>query len=264
MSGHPIREHMQLSKSLGSAKTSDILASSVSEPDSPYKDGDKVRLLCILATVRKKITKNDTTMAFLSIEDVYGAIEVLVFPKKFDKYGQYFIEDEIVLLTGKVSLRDDEVPKLLCEDVVPLSEIPDDEAYLKNYKLPELDYSTPKSAYSAYELPKREEKEQVPEMQQEANAAQEAKREVDVPVSKSTPAKKTNRGIFLRLPSVSSEQCIKAKKMCAIFDGNIPVIMYYADTNSYDFATGICVEDNEKLLYGLKKLLGETNVVRKL
>ena len=264
MSGHPIREHMQLSKSLGSAKTSDILASSVSEPDSPYKDGDKVRLLCILATVRKKITKNDTTMAFLSIEDVYGAIEVLVFPKKFDKYGQYFIEDEIVLLTGKVSLRDDEVPKLLCEDVVPLSEIPDDEAYLKNYKLPELDYSTPKSAYSAYELPKREEKEQSQDVTQEAKAPETVKREAAPVASKPAPAKKTNRGIFLRLPSASSDECIKAKKMCAIFDGNIPVIMYYADTNSYDFATGISVEDNEKLLYGLKKLLGETNVVRKL
>ena len=264
MSGHPIREYMQLSKSLGSAKTSDILASTVSEPDSPYKDGDKVRLLCILATVRKKITKNDTTMAFLSIEDVYGAVEVLVFPKKFDKYGQYFIEDEIVLLTGKVSLRDDEVPKLLCEDVVPLSEIPDDEAYLKNYKLPELDYRTPQSAYSSYELPKREEKEQADDSQQENQVSVTVNAEAPAPVSKPAPAKKTNRGIFLRLPSASSEECVRAKKMCGIFDGNIPVIMYYSDTNSYDFATGICVEDNEKLLYGLKKLLGETNVVRKL
>ncbi|MBQ2758268.1 MAG: DNA polymerase III subunit alpha [Clostridia bacterium] len=264
MSGHPIREHMKLSKSLGSAKTSDILASTISEPDSPYKDGDKVRLLCILATVRKKITKNDTTMAFLTIEDVYGAVEVLVFPKKFDKYGQYFIEDEIVLLTGKVSLRDDEVPKLLCEDVVPLRDIPDDEAYLKDYKLPELDYLTPKSAYSAYELPKTQEKELQQDAPQETKIPEETKKEEAPVVSKPAPAKKTNRGIFLRLPSAASDECVKAKKMCAIFDGNVPVIMYYSDTNSYDFASGIYVENNDKLLYGLKKLLGDSNVVRKL
>ena len=246
MSGHPMTEHQRLAQKLGSAKTSDIVSSSVSEIDSPYKDGEKVRLLGILATVRKKITKNDTTMAFLTMEDIYGSVEVLVFPKKFDTYGQFFIEDEIVLLTGKVSLRDDEIPKLLCEEVVPLSEIPDDDAYLQNYKLPDADYKLRQSAYTAYNVsaPKNE------------NAA--------VKSSAGTEQKKSNRGLFLRVSSENAQDAVRASRMCSIFEGNIPVILYYQDTKQYNFSTGILTQNNPELIGGLKKLLGENNVVLKI
>ena len=249
MSGHPMTEHQRLAQSLGSAKTADIISSSVTEPDSPYKDGDRVRLLGILATVRKKITKNDTTMAFLQMEDVYGSIEVLVFPKKFDQYGQYFIEDEIVLLTGKVSLRDDEIPKLLCEEVVPLREIPDDEAYLKNYKLPEREYQLRQSAYSAYE-------KSAPAVKQEAApSAPEAPKPVQ---------KKATKGLFLKVSTEAGDDCMKAKKMCSIFEGNIPVYLYYNDTKQYNFNTRILTADSPELIKGLKRLLGEENVVLRL
>ncbi len=249
MSGHPMTEHQRLAQTLGSAKTSDIVSSSLTEVDSPYKDGDKVRLLGILATVRKKITKNDTTMAFLSMEDVYGSVEVLVFPKKFDKYGQFFIEDEIILLTGKVSLRDDEIPKLLCEEVVPLREIPDDEAYLKNYKLPDADYTVRQSAYSAYERVSTE-KEEVIENKKVKNTQPEQK--------------KSNKGLFLRVTSESGQDCLRASKMCSIFEGNVPMILYYQDTKQYNFNTGVRTSANPDLINGLKKLLGEQNVVIKL
>ncbi len=269
MSGHPMTEHQRLAKSLGSARTSDIVSSSLTEPDSPYRDGQKIRLLGILATVRKKITKNDTTMAFLTMEDVYGSVEVLVFPKKFDAYGQYFAEDEIVLLTGKVSLRDDEIPKLLCEEVVPLREIPDDEAYLKNYKLPEAEYNIRQSAYSAYEktapvtadrISASEEKRQP-----SSSAAPAASSSETSSAGSSAPAqKKTSRGLFLRVSSASGQDCVRAGKMCSIFEGSVPVILYYQDTNRYNFSTGILTANDRDLITGLKKLLGENNVVLKL
>ncbi len=246
MSGHPMTEYVRLSKNLGSAKTSEIIESSLTEPDSPYKDGQKVRLLGILATVRKKITKNDTTMAFLTIEDVYGGIEVLVFPKKFDLYGQYFIEDEIVLLTGKVSLRDDEIPKLLCEEVVPLSEIPDDEALLEKYKLPDMDYKIRQSAYTQYQ-----ENKKAPEVSEQPSASQ-------------SPSKPRKTGLFLRIASASSDAGFKAKKMCSVFEGNIPVVLYYNDTAKYDFNTGITTDNSPELISALKKLLGAENVVLKV
>lgn len=258
MSGHPMREHMKLAQNLGSAKTSDIVSSSVTEIDSPYKDGDRIRLLGILSTVRKKITKNDTTMAFLTMEDVYGSVEVLVFPKKFDKYGQFFIEDEIVLLTGKVSLRDDEIPKLLCEEVVPLNEIPDDEAYLKNYKLPDTDYNVRQSAYSAYGKTPSAKKTYTDSDQNS----------VVPPVKEATNAgevkKRSSKGLFLRVSSKDAKDSIRAEKMCRVFEGNIPVIFYYQDTKQYNFNSGVTTENNPDLIIGLKKLLGENNVVLKL
>ncbi len=253
MSGHPMTEHQRLAQSLGSAKTSDIVNSSVSDIDSVYKDGDKIRLLGILSIVRKKITKNDTTMAFLTMEDIYGSIEVLVFPKKFDKYSEFFVEDEIILLTGKVSLRDDEIPKLLCEEVVPLREIPDDEAYLKDYKLPERDYKLNQSAYSTYE-------KSIPVNRDTENIKSEAK---SASVNNSSE-KKSTKGLFIKVSSQSSDECIKSRKMCSIFEGNIPVILYYNDTKKYDFNSGIRTANSPELIKGLKKFLGDNNVVLRL
>lgn len=258
MSGHPMAEYTKLSQALGSAKTAEITSSSLDAPDSPYHDGDRIRLLCILATVRKKITKNNTTMAFLSIEDIYGSIEVLVFPKTFDKYGKFFIEDEIVLLSGRVSLRDDEVPKLLCEEVVPLNEIPDDEALLKDYKLPGKEYKTPRSAYTAYSPDNGYESHPSAEASNSRETAYTVQSEKSTPKS---PAKHSRAGVFLKVSSKNGEDCIKASKMCAIFDGKIPVYLYYNDEKAYDFKTGIFIENDANLMHGLKKLLGEQNVV---
>ena len=67
--------------------------------------------------------------------------------------------------------------------------------------------------------------------------------------------------IFLKVPSALSSDCGKAKKMCAIFEGDIPVILYYSDNKQYDFRSGIRIECNANLIHGLKKLLGEANVV---
>ena len=249
MSGHPMTEHVRLAGRLGSARTSDIVESSPTDPDSPYKDGDKVRLLGILATVRKKITKNDTTMAFLNMEDVYGSVEVLVFPKKFDKYGQFFIEDEIILLTGKVSVKDDEIPKLLCEEVVPLREIPDDDAFLDNYKLPDAEYTLRQSAYTAYQKEDSLKKHE-PVVQQRTEVQQ--------------PKKEARKGLFLKVSSADAIDCDRAKKMCSIFEGNIPLILYFEDTKAYNFTTGIYTSPSQDLINGLKKMLGEKNVVLKL
>ena len=161
-----------------------------------------------------------------------------------------------MLLSGRVSLRDDEVPKLLCEDVVPLGEIPDDEALLKDYKLPGREFKTPRSAYSAY----------VPDAENEHHAESDAVRQQAETTQgrqteHQTPAKHSRTGIFLKVSSKNGDDCVKASKMCAIFDGKIPVYLYYNDEKSYDFKTGIFIENDANLIRGLKKLLGEQNVV---
>lgn len=249
MSGHPMAEHKKLSKSVGSAKTSDLLGSSLDDPGSPYKNGDKIRLLCIVATLRKKITKNNTTMAFLSVEDIYGGIDCIVFPKKYELFGKYLIEDEIILITARLELSDDELPKLSLDDCVPLAEIPDDSRLLENYKLPELDYKSHRSAYVEYE-----------KEAQTGSAAPSA-----APAQTSAPAqKKAGKRLFLRFSGSADAKCDMAKKMCSIFEGGIPVILYYSDVNKYDYSSGIRTSDDAKLMTGLKKLLGEGNVVLKM
>ena len=275
MSGHPMAEHRRLSQSLGSVKVSDVLESSLDDPASPYHDGDKVRLLCIITTMRKKITKNNTTMAFLKVEDTYGAIEVMVFPKRYDKYGQYLAEDEIVLITAKVSLSDDEVPKLLLEECVPMSEIPDDAKLLENYKLPEPEYQTRRSAYTAYENG-YDDYEVPPEYDApppEMARAESGERRAEKAAAPQSPVAGhqsseyymsggAQRGrLCLRVPAEASVECDRAKKMCAIFDGGFQLILYYNDDKRYDKNTGVLTDNNPDLIRGLQKLLGAQNVV---
>ena len=286
MSGHPIAEYMELSRALYCARTSDITSSSLTEIDTPYHDGDKVQILCILSTVRKKITKNNTTMAFLTLEDVYGSVECLVFPKMYDKIGQYLIEDNIVLLAGKVSLKDDEVPKLLCEDVTPEDEIPEDALWAKNYKMPERDYVVQKSAATVYESIAGEEADNeqdepltemptsveskpdplaplpqsVPSSSPAADTAQQTK-ETLTEAKPQQPQKKAHKGVYLRVPSAASLECERAKKMCSIFNGPLPLVLFYDDTKAKDYGCGIATSADPALIKGLVRLLGEKNVV---
>ena len=75
----------------------------------------------MIAQVTTKLTKNDATMAFLSIEDTTGSIETLVFPKVRDKYAKLIVQDTPVALRGKLSIREEEDPKLLCDMIAPLT-----------------------------------------------------------------------------------------------------------------------------------------------
>ena len=57
--------------------------------------------------------------------------------------------------------------------------------------------------------------------------------------------------------------CDRARKMCAIFEGSIPVVLYYSDEKKYDFQSGIRISADPSLLHGLRGLLGSDNVVMK-
>lgn len=115
LSGHPMSEYLALSQYLKTARTSDLTASD----SSIYKDNEKVSLLCMVAGVKKKLTKSDTTIAFITAEDVYGSIEVIVFAKQLMEYSHFIQQGNIILVHGRLSLREDEEAKLVCEMIEP-------------------------------------------------------------------------------------------------------------------------------------------------
>ena len=67
-----------------------------------------------------KAVKSGNMMAFVQLEDMYGVTEVLVFPKVYDRVSALLQTDEPVLMSGKLSVREDEAPKLLLDRVCPL------------------------------------------------------------------------------------------------------------------------------------------------
>ena len=76
----------------------------------------------IIAERKLKATKSGTMMAFVQLEDMYGVTEVLVFPKVYDRFSALLVQDAPVLMTGHLSVREEESPKLLMETVRPLGE----------------------------------------------------------------------------------------------------------------------------------------------
>ena len=78
-------------------------------------DNQSVKICGIISNRKNKITKNNTQMAFIKLEDLYGTIEVIIFPKILQKFGAVLTEGNAVLIEGRVSIREDEEPKVLCE-----------------------------------------------------------------------------------------------------------------------------------------------------
>lgn len=115
LSGHPVSEYKDLSERLKCAKIIDITLSG--EGSGMYRDGNTVNLLCIVTKVKLKTTKSNTMMAFVDIEDITSAIEMIVFPKTLDEHSQSIKEGSVVVVKGRVSIREDEAPKIICEHV---------------------------------------------------------------------------------------------------------------------------------------------------
>jgi DNA polymerase-3 subunit alpha len=71
-----------------------------------------------------KYTKNNKVMCFLTVEDMTGTMEVIVFPNTYEQFGSKLTEDGKVFLSGRVSLEDERDGKLICEKVIPFEEVP--------------------------------------------------------------------------------------------------------------------------------------------
>lgn len=116
LSGHPMAEYIHLYDAIHASRTGDII-DDVREEGGRFHDGDVVTLLGIIVNVKMKVTKSNSTMAFVTLEDMFGSMEILVFPKTLTEYGQWISEGKIVKLFGRVSMREDEDAKLVCETV---------------------------------------------------------------------------------------------------------------------------------------------------
>ena len=128
-SGHPMDEYTDKIKKLTKYNISDVLTSVYRDEDGNYqavqgglKDGDMIVICAVIASRKNKTTRANAQMAFLNLEDVSGSIECLVFPKVFSEYSFLLQEDNLVAVSCRLSIREDEEPKLLMQSVLPLDE----------------------------------------------------------------------------------------------------------------------------------------------
>lgn len=129
-SGHPMEEYELKLRALTKQTIATINECVIKTEDGEYisvkgglSDGDSITIGCIIEARKNKLTRRDQQMAFLTLEDAYGSVEALVFPKILERYSHQLNEGEILLVHGTLSLREDEEPKVLLNSVEPISRL---------------------------------------------------------------------------------------------------------------------------------------------
>lgn len=118
LSGHPLNDYRSAAAKLRTIELVQIARSST-EGTGRFKDRDIAKMLCIITSKKLKTTKNNQTMAFIQIEDTTASLEAIVFPNLLEGLSDsHVIEDgAIAVITGRISFREEEEPKIICESI---------------------------------------------------------------------------------------------------------------------------------------------------
>lgn len=133
ISGHPLeklREQIERETNVNSLKLKELanLQSTVLDEGefiarkNEYKDGQFVKYAGIITSVKKKYTKNNTIMAFVTVEDLYGTVEIIVFENCYQDSSKYLVEESIVMVEGRLSIREDDEPKIVARTIKPFGD----------------------------------------------------------------------------------------------------------------------------------------------
>ena len=116
LTGHPLTPYKNHYKPLKCVRLDRVIAA-VEEGADTYRDGTTIRTLCMVGTARIQHTKTGAKMAYVRVEDLFGDIEVVVFPKTLTQYEELLQAGRAVLMTGRLDVQDEKEPKLICERV---------------------------------------------------------------------------------------------------------------------------------------------------
>ncbi len=123
VSGHPLDEYRELWENSITAKTTDFQVEEESGR-ALVQDGARATVGGMITNKVIKTTRTGQTMAFITIEDMVGAVEVLVFPRDYENKRNLLIEESKVFVQGRVSIGDDPVGKLIMESITPFDSLP--------------------------------------------------------------------------------------------------------------------------------------------
>ena len=242
LSGHPMSPYAEVYNAGIAARFDEIARSAAGESDQ-YKDEQYVDVLAVVESVKKKVTRSGSAMAFVTLEDMYGSMEALVFPKVLEKYGDLFAPGGSVWAHGRISFTEEKDPKFICEYAsAPFSP---EEMMIRRRPAPE----------------EKKRASQKPAAVPESVTPPRGEERPGVQIKGYNTAYK---GLYLRVPNAEDPLCKKAMQYIEIFDGVTDLYLYYTDTKKLVRAPArYRVAVNYELVSALKKLLGEGNVALK-
>ena len=232
LTGNPMKPYTALHERMKAARTDRIAASfeeGMGEGPAEYADGDTVLLLGMLSSVHVKSTKSNAQMAYATLEDMAGSIELVIFPKALAQCGHLLQAGRVVVARGRINVREDEDPKIL---VSRLDEAPPPDALPR--PIPGLSGNpSPPAAPSAAP--------------------------VRAPDGRRLPS--ARHGLYLRVPSSESPEWKRAQLVVRVFDGEEPLYLRYADSGKLVRAPhALWVNVNDVMIGELRAILGKENV----
>ena len=118
LSGHPMDDYREQTRRAGAAPIADIMAAFESgEEDGAYRDGQTVLVAGVVSAFKTKTTKNNSLMAYVTLEDGGGSMELLVFQRTLNDWNGKLGEGTAIYVRGRISVRDEKDPQLMVEDI---------------------------------------------------------------------------------------------------------------------------------------------------
>lgn len=197
--------------------------------DADPVDKARVSLAGIITSVTQKNTRSGERMAFFTLEDRMAEIECIAFTRQYNEFSHLLRNENGIYVTGTVSLREDEPPKIL---VNRIEELIEDSRY---------------------------------QGEGARNTAAPAERKAlrkEPPAPQNEQVIASARRLFLRVPSFEDPLYHKAQNLAALFDGDFPVYFYDASTKTYA-TEAIGIARSEYVIAQLRELLGKENVILK-
>lgn len=234
ISGHPLHEYTEDIARLSTVKFSDFQTNDTEENEgilteygNNLADGTPVVVCVLCSSIKTKITKNNKMMAFVTVEDLTGQSELIVFPNVYERCRAHLVEDTPLLVTGKLSFREEEEPKIFCDEIMILEHGMEAPA-LKPRFSKETSYTAPR------------------------------------PVSDTLKPQAASKKLYLKFELGKDYLLDKAKAILEAHTGDIPVYIHIEETKQTALAPkNLWVKEADPLFSALQDLLGEKNVVLK-
>ena len=227
LSGHPMDDYRALSAKLGAAPIGAIMTSFETEGEGQYYDNQNVTLTGITTSVKTKTTKNNSLMAYVTIEDTTGSIEMLVFQRTLDEWRSGIGEGIPVIVKGRISVRDEKEPQIICGSMIELNE---------------------ESAAVA--------------ARQSAARQQDRRYPVKSPSSalSASASDTTAKTLYARFKRPEDKEYERLKLILIMFPGSEKLVVHFSETKQ-TLSTRCVI--HPALISELKKMLGDENVVLK-
>ncbi len=122
LSGHPMDEYKQAARQARASSIGRVMADFAAE-DGPktFRDGQRLTVAGVISAAKTKTTRQNNLMAYVTLEDDTGSMELLVFDRTLSEKGSYIKENFPIVAVGRISVRDEKAPQLMCDSIEPLT-----------------------------------------------------------------------------------------------------------------------------------------------